>query len=150
MKCYYHNHADAVTQCVDCGKALCRSCADKYEPILCPDCFNSRIYSYKSNLKKNIILSVVLFVVGLVLSIMANKGEFILNSFGAAYCLASLPWGWQVLNMITPNIFLFMPIIGWIVYFIIKLFLSIIIGWIVLPIKMIKSIVELRKLSRMK
>lgn len=52
-------------------------------------------------------------------------------------------------NKITPDIFLFMPIVGWIIYFAIKAFLSVIIGWIAMPIKMIKSVVELNKLNKL-
>ncbi len=43
MKCFYHVNEDAVGQCVDCGKFLCRECASKYKPVLCDDCYNNRI-----------------------------------------------------------------------------------------------------------
>lgn len=149
MKCYYHNNTDAVPQCVDCGKSLCRNCAEKYEPILCPECFSSRISNCKSTVIKNIVLSVVLFVAGIILYIVFNDGKFGAEAFATAYCMASLPWGWRALNKITPDIFLFMPIVGWIIYFAIKAFLSVIIGWIAMPIKMIKSVVELNKLNKL-
>lgn len=42
MKCYYHEDRDAVGTCQDCGKALCRDCASKYTPVLCPDCAQRR------------------------------------------------------------------------------------------------------------
>ena len=41
--------------------------------------------------------------------------------------------GWKTLNMITPNIFLIMPIIGWVIFFLIKGALSLIIGMFVAP-----------------
>lgn len=49
-------------------------------------------------------------------------------------------FGWQVLNKITPNIFLWMPIVGWIIYFLIKGVLSFFIGYIVAPFKIGKMI----------
>lgn len=148
MKCYYHNGSDAVATCTDCGKSLCRSCAERYSPVLCPDCANERIQENKSNITTKLILSVVLFIGGIIAFIIFNNG-FNLEAFGAAYCFAALPWGWGALNRVTPDIFLIMPIIGWLVYFIIKAFLAIIIGWIVMPIKIIKSISELKSLNSM-
>lgn len=42
MKCYYHPEEEAVGQCVDCGKFLCKECASKYKPVLCDDCYETR------------------------------------------------------------------------------------------------------------
>lgn len=42
MKCFYHQDRDAVAQCVDCGKFLCKECADAYSPCLCEDCASKR------------------------------------------------------------------------------------------------------------
>lgn len=42
MKCYYHAERDAVGTCQDCGIALCKECASKYTPCLCPDCAQKR------------------------------------------------------------------------------------------------------------
>ncbi|MCL2446570.1 MAG: hypothetical protein FWD06_07375 [Oscillospiraceae bacterium] len=42
MKCYYHNVQDAVGQCVDCKKGLCRECCDlkssASKDLFCYDC----------------------------------------------------------------------------------------------------------------
>lgn len=47
MNCYNHSHEPAVAQCTDCGKGLCRACADLYRPILCPECAHNRGYNAK-------------------------------------------------------------------------------------------------------
>ena len=73
---------------------------------------------------------VVLFIFGL------SQGGNIVFALG----LAGVPWGWSALNRITPNIFLIMPIIGWVIYFIIKFALSMCIGIFVLPYQIFKII----------
>lgn len=49
-------------------------------------------------------------------------------------------FGWQSLNRIRSDIFLFMPIVGWVVYFIFKGILSILIGIFVAPFVIAKKI----------
>ncbi|MBQ5320701.1 MAG: hypothetical protein J6K88_01365 [Oscillospiraceae bacterium] len=49
-------------------------------------------------------------------------------------------FGWKALNKITPDIFLFMNITGWIIYFGVKGFLSIFIGVFVAPFQIAKMI----------
>lgn len=38
MKCYYHEDRDAVAMCSQCGRGLCKECAEKRTVILCDDC----------------------------------------------------------------------------------------------------------------
>ncbi len=42
-------------------------------------------------------------------------------------------FGWRVLDFITPNIFLIMPIGGWILYYVIRGALSFMVGFFVAP-----------------
>ena len=49
-------------------------------------------------------------------------------------------FGWGALNRITPDIFLFMSIGGWAIYFLIKGFLSVAIGMFVAPFVIAKKI----------
>lgn len=49
-------------------------------------------------------------------------------------------FGWKSLNKIQPDIFLFMPIIGWVIYFFIKGALSIVIGTFVAPFILAKYV----------
>ncbi len=51
-------------------------------------------------------------------------------------------FGWKALNKIQPNIFLIMPIVGWIIYFIVKGTLSVLIGMFVAPFTISKKISE--------
>ena len=49
-------------------------------------------------------------------------------------------FGWKALNRITPDIFLWMSITGWLVYFLIKGLLSLLIGAFVAPFQIGKMI----------
>ena len=49
-------------------------------------------------------------------------------------------FGWQSLNKITPKIFLWMPLAGWAIYFLVKGLLSIIVGAFIAPFWLGKKI----------
>lgn len=49
-------------------------------------------------------------------------------------------FGWKALNRITPDIFLFMPLVGWVIYFVAKFILSIVVGMFVAPFQIAKKI----------
>ncbi len=68
--------------------------------------------------------------------------------FQGFYTGASFVAGWKALNRITPNIFLSLPIIGWVVYFAIKIFLSGLIGIFLLPIRLFLNIRQLYLLKK--
>lgn len=51
-------------------------------------------------------------------------------------------FGWQSLNKIQPDIFLIMPIIGWIIFFVVKFVLSFLIGIFIAPFQISKKITE--------
>lgn len=51
-------------------------------------------------------------------------------------------FGWKALNKIQPSIFLIMPIVGWIFYFVIKGLISVMIGMFIAPFVISKKITE--------
>lgn len=131
MKCHKHYEMDAVSTCVDCSKALCPTCSEKFTFPICDNCNLARINSERSLFTKNIAIMIIMFILGFLFNL--DSGFFVALLFG--YFFAGVPWGWSVLNKITPNIFLFMPFIGWIIYFVIKFTISIMIGMFVTPFK---------------
>lgn len=130
MKCFKHYDKDAVATCVDCGKALCPECTSKFTVPLCDQCVLSRNNVNKQLFIKNGIIMIILFLFGL---FTADDGFF--NKLMIGYFCAGIPWGWSALNKITPNLFLFMSWFGWVIYFVIKLIISMIIGMFVTPFK---------------
>ncbi|MCF8260042.1 MAG: DUF2180 family protein [Melioribacteraceae bacterium] len=136
MKCANHPESDAVGTCVDCGKGLCSECLNQYEFPICDSCNSVRADGEKKELTKNIALTVLFFAIGFYFA-NSSAGSFqLVGGIVIGYLFAGIPWGWSFLNKITPSIFLFLPLIGWVIYFFIKGILSFFIGFIALPIKL--------------
>jgi hypothetical protein len=74
----------------------------------------------------------------------------VLNKILVTYMLASLPWGWSALDRITPNIFLFMPLGSWVFYFMVKATLSMFVGLVALPLKIVTTLIEWRRVKKLK
>lgn len=54
MKCYYHNDRDAVAQCCECGRGLCKECTDRFDKPLCEKCGNAIITKKQEEIKRAI------------------------------------------------------------------------------------------------
>ena len=63
--------------------------------------------------------------------------------------VGGVPYGWSALNRITPSFFLILPAIGWVIYFMVKLGISVWIGWFVMLIRIIKNIQNLKTAKSM-
>lgn len=88
---------------------------------------------------KSIVLSIVFMVVGI----------FVIHDI-LGILLAGIPYGWALLNKLTSRFFIGLPIIGWLIYFLVKLVLSYFVGLIALPIKLIQWISKLSKANKIK
>lgn len=55
------------------------------------------------------------------------------NSLSWVVYIICAIFGWRVLNMIQPDLFLWMPLLGWLLYFFIKFILAACIGFFVAP-----------------
>ena len=141
MRCAYHTNEEAVATCNVCGKGLCQECANKITPPQCIGCFENNLKAEKSRIIRSLVIagviSVLLFFFG---------GSDQTNGLGHIL-LACLPFGWVALNKITPNIFLFMPIIGWLIYFLLKFVLAMVVGMVALPYSIIKTVVQVKKIN---
>lgn len=158
MNCYNHPSETAVAQCIDCGKGLCSCCAATYSIMICNSCNRQRIQNEKSRIIKELIFT---FIFGISLAYLFGQAIFFKGeSFSAKtviiyyiiyiYIFAGVVSGWKTLTSITPRIFLILPIIGWLLYFIVKLFLSFWIGLVMLPIRVFRNIYRLKTLQKIK
>ena len=138
MVCFYHPDRPASVTCSRCGKALCSECGGAFQPPTCPDCVSEHINQVRTEMYTSIAISVVLMIVGICL---------IKNPLG--FLLAGIPYGWSILNRITPTMFLWMSWGGWLIYYLIKLFLAYIIGIVALPIKIFKWVSELNRVKKL-
>ena len=142
MNCFNHPNRPAVGQCNNCGKFLCEECAASTNPILCDDCVSEIVCYQEKSERRLFIIAVVLFVLSFVGTIMEitvakmNYGNIPLSSslyllFAVSFMWAGVPYGWVKLNKLseTLNVVLILPVIGWIIYIGIKLWISMMIGW---------------------
>lgn len=127
----------SVNNCSKCGRRLTVKEDNTFHPPTCMLCAKEQASTIKKEMTKNIVISVVLMIVGIVI---------IKNPIG--FMLAGIPYGWAVLNKITPNLFIWMPLVGWVIYFLIKLAISYFIGLVALPIKLFQWISEINKVKK--
>lgn len=138
MNCYFHPNEPAVTQCTECGRGLCRDCASAPGGNLCRNCIEAYAEKAKSEKRALLIRSIAIFAIVFVLCLSAPGAPFFVALL-VAYGVAGTPCGWRALSSMQPRMFLFLPIIGWLIYFGSKLFLSYWIGYIAMPMQIVKA-----------
>ncbi len=137
MFCYYHSDKHAVGTCIDCGKSLCKECMDFWTIPVCESCNYTRLQTEKKIIYKQLIIMTLLATLGIIFSLMQQESS-LSASLGCAYAFTGIYAGWLFLDKISPNIFLLMPFAGWIIYFVIKISIASVVGWFVLPFRLIK------------
>ena len=141
MNCFYHPDTVSVAACVDCGKGLCQECAIRYQLPICNECNERRSKNEKQAIFKQYISSVIFFVAGLFFGLKVIKLN-IYSSISFGYTIAGAFWGWKVISFIQPTMFLFLPIVGWFLYFLIKFTLSMVVGIVAMPIGIVRIIIK--------
>ena len=89
MNCRRHPTKETVSQCENCGSGVCEDCAELTEPArnahgtLCADCYSKLLINVrereikeKSRRLKRVIISSVLYVIGLILIILSLSAGF--------------------------------------------------------------------------
>lgn len=130
--------AYSVNRCYRCGRLLTAQEDVAFNPPTCMSCAREHVSTIKTEMIKNIAISVVLMIVGIV--VIKNP---------AGVLLAGIPYGWSFLNKITPAMFVWMSWIGWAVYFLVKLIIAYFVGLIALPIKLFQWISEIVKVKQL-
>ena len=91
---------------------------------------NKFLEFFASNAGRYVITAVcVALIFGILFAALESSSTVVLG----VTLLACAYFGWRALNRITPQIFLFMSISGWVIYFLIKGLLSIFVGAFVAP-----------------
>jgi len=141
MNCFYHPDTVSVAACVDCGKGLCQECAGRYSMPICNECNERRSKDEKQAIFKQYIPSALFFIAGLIFGLKVIHQD-IYSSISFGYLTAGVFWGWKVISFIQPKMFLFMPIVGWGFYFLIKYILSMLVGIVAMPIGIVRIIIK--------
>lgn len=175
MKCFNHPEREAVATCQKCGKGLCRECAEKYTPCMCESCViqtqrdkqqqaqrkeEERKQKYKNALVDTRSEFIGTSVIGIVVMIVfffwldpLNAPEYdgfidLVCFFLASFCI---PFGWKFITYIQS--FLSVTIFGtfwfWIIFIIIKLFLSIFVGIPAFIYQLVRTILAQRKINKL-
>ncbi len=155
MKCFYHDHIDAVGTCQTCGKTLCKECAGNFTPCTCMDCYQTmeanRQEDYKQNLNLNIGSYIFCAVVGIVLAVLLRPQNDFDPVLHAVWTF-SIPFGWKALSYIQsflPIYILGNPYYTWAIV-ITKVVLSVLLGPVLLPYYTVKTILSVRNKKSMK
>jgi len=149
MECINHPGTAAAGTCQSCGKALCASCMNRFDPPLCESCLLTHNASVANRLYLDLGVTFLIFIV--VTAVMAynvetNKGGSII----VGLMMAGAYWGWQFLSRI-PMPLILMSGFGYMLYLLAKLFLSILAGFLVAPWQIftrIRDINAIRSLAK--
>ncbi|MBQ2329836.1 MAG: hypothetical protein II387_03695 [Oscillospiraceae bacterium] len=81
MKCFYHPEEETVASCVECGKGLCKTCADMWQPARCDECAENKIAEERRELYRPLGLGIIIFFAFMVLAavVCASKLVFRLS-----------------------------------------------------------------------
>lgn len=143
MNCFNHPVDVAVGTCLDCNRGMCSRCSSKYNSPICSNCNSKRIEIEKKTIVNDIV---AILVIGFFLALISKNttekppSRNQIESFFYYYSFFASVAGWRYLNKITPQVFLFLPYIGWVIYFLIKSLLSLFIGFFVFPFKIYKDV----------
>ncbi|MBR1832745.1 MAG: hypothetical protein IJ784_09985 [Ruminiclostridium sp.] len=157
MKCYHHPDRDAVAYCSQCGRGLCAECSDAHNPIMCDNCAQLAVQQlvddYNEIIRKNkqkirtihiiIIVTTILVTLGfwgIARSPIAALLTGVPTGIFVGWEIAGIPYGWRALNNLFSNLrfILILPIIGWLIFYGIKLGLAAVIGIVAMPIEYFK------------
>ncbi len=152
MYCPNHPNKKIKTQCESCGAGMCSVCAKKYHVTVCDSCASAMSTELLLEAEKKIrntrvlfIVTYIIFVIGIIALALSGTMDGtmavgiiiagIVGGIGTAYYIASIPSGWRVLNkgLAAFRFILFLPLMGWIIFYMVKLSLAMMIGVFVLP-----------------
>ena len=177
MKCFNHTEREAVATCQKCGKGLCRECAEKYTPCMCDTCVDQvqqneqkqaqskeeqRKQKYKDALVDTRSEFIKTTFIGILIGIFfvwwnatqsqANPEAGFSDYVGFFFIGVCVPFGWKFLTYLQS--FVPLSIFGsfwfWIIYGIIKLVISMIIGIPAFIYQFVKTILTQRKINKLK
>lgn len=172
MGCYEHPESTVVATCKNCGKFMCKECAEKYESKLCEECEKQRLEkvkkqeeeqkqhvknnakNYKKETVKDLVKVAIISGVLAIIGFCLGNSDGIGTAFTMAWLLAGFPWGWKIINQLMDgNMMTWLIILTesfWIAAYVIKFALAFLIGACVWPFKLgisIYRVVSAKKLE---
>ena len=179
MKCFNHPEMEAVATCQKCGKGLCRECAEKYTPCMCDPCAaqakrsqqqqaqnkeEQRKQKYKNALVDTRCEFIGTAVIGILVGIFGvwfmTQSEYghpedlhtffdYIMLFFVWFCV---PFGWKFLTYLQSffPLSIFGTFLFWIIYGVVKVGLSMLVGIPAFIFQLVKTILTQRKINKLK
>lgn len=130
---------------------LCKECAEKYEPIVCEKCALQVQQDEQKSLRGRFIYICIAFGLFTVIGVVSFLMSFVTLDFAAGvqgllggiflgWEFAGIPSGWRAISKIKLDMFLVLPIVGWVLYYAFKVMLAALVGFIAMPIDVVKYI----------
>lgn len=129
MNCYYHTNRQAVAQCPDCGKGLCKECASKYEKPICTPCNKKRGKEGIKTYVMPIMVCALLFGLGCFAGWKMGEMPLVMG-----YIFTCVYGGWNIVGLLFSNVFISLNIQSIIFYYGLRILLSVIVGVFATPI----------------
>lgn len=147
MECINHPGTAAAGTCQMCGKALCASCMNRFDPPVCEPCLIVHNGALARRLYLDLAVTAIIFA-GVAAFVAFNVQTNREGGIIVGLMLAGAYWGWQFLSKIP------MPIIltsgaGLIFYFFLKFSLAVLAGFIIAPWQIFKRVKEIRAISKL-
>lgn len=130
MKCAYHKDREATSKCAHCGKPLCDECSNLTNINICMDCFHKSIRKSAHEERNMPKPTIILGAIGLITGFLIGAGMYTLAIM--AVCML-IPSGYIFLVNFDRGPFMKIPYVGELLYYLIKLVISPIVGIYALP-----------------
>lgn len=152
MNCHRHNSDDAIAQCNDCTRGLCSICSEHFSVMVCDNCALKSADARLIEIIKGFAFTIAIFVAVIVWFQSNAKQPLPWNSplLFMPYMLGCIPFGWAFLTRVIPNYALTMHAVAWVLVFILKLWLSAIIGGIIAPYVIYRATRDFKALRKLK
>ena len=147
MECINHPGTPAAGTCQMCGKALCASCMNRFDPPVCEPCLIAHNRALARRLYLDLAVTAIIFA-GVAAFVAFNVQINREGGIIVGLMLAGAYWGWQFLSKI-PMPFILTSGAGLIFYFFLKFSLAVLAGFIIAPWQIFKRVKEIRAISKL-
>lgn len=143
MNCRVHFEREATSFCEDCHAPMCPEC-NRTLGTFCMNCIERLAKSGKQEILKTFGISIIAFILGtwFIIDSDTYQSQPILTIL---MCLMTFffPFGWKAISRISDYFLILASMIGWvgwILYFMFKFIIALLIGWIFGIPKMVEMI----------
>ena len=145
MNCRVHMEREATSFCKDCNAPMCPECNSTFGSM-CMNCVEKLCKNGKQEIIITLGISLLCLAIGIwheIDKVKSGMSTDIVQVFFSCFFFFFLPFGWKAVGKIADSLLLAFArtgILGWIIFFVLKLLASLLIGWILGIPKMVEMI----------